>query len=46
MNTKKAIVLIADAAADNLIAINGMLQEHYQVLLANQGAGVLQLMQQ
>jgi len=46
MNTKKAIVLIADAAADNLISINGMLQEQYEVLLANQGGGVLQLMQQ
>ncbi len=46
MNTKKAIVLIADAAAENLILMNGMLQEHYEVQLANQGAGVLQLMQQ
>jgi putative two-component system response regulator len=37
MNVKKAIVLIVDEATDNLIQMNGMLEDQYEVRLANSG---------
>jgi putative two-component system response regulator len=46
MNVKKAIVLIVDEAADNLILMNGMLQDQYEVKLANTGRAALAVMQQ
>lgn len=46
MNVKKAIVLIVDDASDNLIQMNGMLEDHYEVRLANTGRAALDLMQQ
>ena len=46
MNVKKAIVLIVDEAADNLILMNGMLQDQYEVKLANTGRAALNIMQQ
>ena len=46
MNVKKAIVLIVDEAADNLILMNGMLQDQYEAKLANTGRAALNIMQQ
>jgi putative two-component system response regulator len=46
MNVKKAIVLIVDEAADKLISMNGMLQDQYEVKLANNGRAALDIMQQ
>jgi len=46
MNVKKAIVLIVDEAADKLVLMNGMLQDQYEVKLANSGRAALALMQQ
>ena len=46
MNIKQAIVLIVDEAPDNLILMNGLLQEQYQVMLANSGRAALDVMQQ
>ena len=46
MNVKKAIVLIVDEAADKLILMNGMLQDLYEVKLANSGRAALEVMQQ
>src|ERR1700741_2715588 len=46
MNIKKAIVLIVDEAPDNLILMNGLLREQYQVVLANSGRAALDVMQQ
>jgi putative two-component system response regulator len=45
MNVKKAIVLIVDEATDNLIQMNGMLEDQYEVRLANSGRAALDLMQ-
>ncbi|MYN17910.1 HD domain-containing protein [Rugamonas sp. FT107W] len=46
MNIKKAIVLVADEAADNLILMHGLLQDQYEVKLANSGRAALDIMQQ
>jgi putative two-component system response regulator len=46
MNVKKAIVLIVDESSDNLILMNGMLQDQYEVKLANNGRAALDIMQQ
>ena len=46
MNIKKAIVLIVDEAPDNLILMNGLLQDQYEVKLANSGRAALDVMQQ
>ncbi len=46
MNVKKAIVLIVDEATDNLIQMNGMLEDQYEVRLANSGRAALDIMQQ
>ena len=45
MNVKKAIVLIVDEATDNLIQMNGMLEDQYEVRLANSGRAALDIMQ-
>ena len=45
MNVKKAIVLIVDEATDQLIQMNGMLEDQYEVRLANSGRAALDLMQ-
>ncbi|MHA4867634.1 HD-GYP domain-containing protein [Duganella sp. PWIR1] len=45
MNVKKAIVLIVDAATDHLILMNGMLEDQYEVRLANSGRAALEIMQ-
>jgi len=42
----KAIVLIVDEAPDNLIVMNGLLQDHYEIKLANTGRQALQVSQQ
>lgn len=44
--TSKAIVLIVDGASDNLILMNSVLQDRYEIKLANHGRAALQLMQQ
>jgi putative two-component system response regulator len=46
MNVKKAIVLIADEAPDNLIEMHRLLQQQYEVRLANSGRAALAVMQQ
>ncbi|MGV7211455.1 HD-GYP domain-containing protein [Oxalobacteraceae bacterium A2-2] len=47
MNTRaKPIVLLVDEASDNLIYMNGLLQEQYEVKLANTGAAAVRLAQQ
>src|SRR5471032_2957321 len=46
MNVKKAIVLIADEAPDNLITLSGLLQDQYEIKLANSGRLALAVMQQ
>jgi putative two-component system response regulator len=45
MNVKKAIVLLVDEAADQLIQMNSMLEGQYEVRLANSGRAALDLMQ-
>lgn len=45
MNVKKAIVLIVDEATDQLIQLNGMLEDQYEVRLANSGRAALDIMQ-
>ena len=44
--TSKAIVLVVDGAADNLILLNSLLQDRYEVKLANNGRAALQVVQQ
>ncbi|MES2261546.1 MAG: HD domain-containing phosphohydrolase [Pseudomonadota bacterium] len=44
--TTRAIVLIADAAPDNLIWLSGLLQEHYEIRLADNGRAALHIAQQ
>ncbi|TFW16302.1 HD-GYP domain-containing protein [Duganella callida] len=46
MNVKKAIVLVVDEAPNNLILMNGVLQDQYEVKLANSGRAALDIMQQ
>ncbi|MET0323316.1 MAG: HD domain-containing phosphohydrolase [Duganella sp.] len=45
MNAKRAIVLIVDEASDNLILMNGLLQDRYEVRLANSGRAALMVME-
>jgi len=45
MNVKKAIVLIVDEATDQLIQMNGMLEDQYEIRLANSGRAALDIMQ-
>lgn len=45
MNAKRAIVLIVDEAAENLIQMNGLLQDRYEVRLANSGRAALMVME-
>jgi putative two-component system response regulator len=45
MNVKKAIVLIVDEATDQLIQMNAMLEDQYEVRLANSGRAALDIMQ-
>ncbi|MET0266327.1 MAG: HD domain-containing phosphohydrolase [Duganella sp.] len=45
MNAKRAIVLIVDEAADKLIQMNGLLQDRYEVRLANSGRAALMVME-
>ena len=47
MNGKaKSIVLIVDEAPDNLIVMNGLLQDQYEIKLANNGRLALRIAQQ
>ena len=46
MNAKRAIVLIVDEASDNLIDMNSLLQDRYEVRLANSGRAALMVMEQ
>lgn len=46
MNAKRAIVLIVDEASDNLIEMNSLLQDRYEVRLANSGRAALMVMEQ
>jgi putative two-component system response regulator len=46
MKAKRAIVLIVDEASDNLIDMNGLLQDRYEVRLANSGRAALMVMEQ
>lgn len=45
MNAKRAIVLIVDEASDNLIGMNSLLQDRYEVRLANSGRAALMVME-
>ena len=45
MNAKRAIVLIVDEASDNLIQMNSLLQDRYEVRLANSGRAALMVME-
>jgi putative two-component system response regulator len=45
MNAKRAIVLIVDEASDNLIQMNSLLQDRYEVRLANSGRAALLVME-
>lgn len=42
----KAIVLVVDETPDQLIQMNGLLQEHYEIKLANDGHTALRIAQQ
>lgn len=42
----KPIVLIVDATSDTLITMNGLLQDHYEIKLANSGRQALHVAQQ
>ncbi len=47
MNVKaKPVLLVADAEASNLIWMNGLLQERYEIKLADNGAQALRIAQQ
>src|SRR4051812_25783828 len=46
MNIKKAIVLVVGEGPGNLILMHGVLQDQYEVKLANNGGAALGVMQQ